>query len=404
MLEIKQHQTQEFLLYALILLQTFNINSNLAYKLSQHFSSYQQLLSCDDEHLKQFSLTAKHIGKLRKPNWQEIEVNLEWLNQNPQFHHIITWQDYRYPKILREIYNPPLVLFIKGNIDVLAQPQIAIVGSRNSSLQGRENAHYLAQELVKENWVITSGLALGIDTHAHQGALEQKGQTIAVMGTGLEHVYPRCNKNLAEDIIDNQGALISECCIYAPPCAKNFPQRNRIISGLSLGVVVVEANLRSGSLITARLAMEQGREVFALPGSIHNPLAKGCHQLIRQGAKLVDSIKDITEELPKIMHNIKNSENQQHISNNEQIIAKDNVKIFVEVKAKFMKPKNNKTPEDRLLRAMNDDIPTPLDVLACRSNLTITEIMSMLTRMELDDKVRKLDSGYIKIIKSNKII
>lgn len=387
MLEIKTSNAKKNQNFLLILSQIFGINSKTAYKLSQNFTEYTDLLSCDNEQLKQFGLNDLHIEKLRHPDWEEIEKIWQWIEENSKLHHIVTLNDEIYPKFLQEVYHPPLILYVKGNVKILSQPQIAIVGSRNSSYQGNENALSLAKELVKENWIITSGLALGIDAFAHQGALEGNGKTIAVMGTGLDHIYPRSNKKLAENIIENDGALVSEFPLAYPPCAKNFPQRNRIISGLSVGVVVIEANLRSGSLITARLAMEQGREVFALPGSIHNLLAKGCHQLIRQGAKLIDSVTDITEELPKInLNELNDLHNKANLNNSIPTTSIIQEKIS----------KNEKI----LLQCLNDDTPTSLDVMACRSNLTITEIMAMLTHMELDDKVRKIDGGYIKIHKT----
>ncbi len=214
--------------------------------------------------------------------------------------HLITLHDARYPTLLREIDDAPPMLFIQGDPTILNLPQIAIVGSRNPSASGRQTATDFAHFLASAGLAITSGLADGIDGAAHQGALETKNSTLAVTGTGLDRVYPAKHRELAHRIAE-QGALISELPPGTPPIPANFPRRNRIISGLSLGTLVVEAAQKSGSLITARLATEQGREVFAIPGSIHNPLARGCHALIRQGAKLVETAGDILEELAPLL-------------------------------------------------------------------------------------------------------
>lgn len=207
------------------------------------------------------------------------------------------WDDHRYPALLAELPDAPPLLFIDGDSSLLEQPQLAMVGSRRASRPGLDNATAFARSLAGGGFVITSGLALGIDGAAHQGALDVGGKTIAVLGTGLQQLYPRRHLGLASRIVEGGGALVSEFPLDCPPQAANFPRRNRIISGLSLGVLVVEASPSSGSLITARLAAEQGREVYAIPGSIHHPGARGCHQLIRQGAALVESVEDVLQAL-----------------------------------------------------------------------------------------------------------
>lgn len=215
---------------------------------------------------------------------------------------VMTLADPDYPPSLLEIPDPPVLLYLKGRVELLSRPALAIVGSRNASVQGAANARRFAQSLSHAGVTIVSGLALGIDTAAHQGSLEagpDSGATIAVIGTGIDIVYPARNHALAHQIADH-GCLVSEYALGTAGIASNFPRRNRLISGLSLGVLVVEAAARSGSLITARLALEQGRDVFAIPGSIHSALSKGCHQLIRQGAKLVESAEHILEELPAL--------------------------------------------------------------------------------------------------------
>ena len=210
---------------------------------------------------------------------------------------MITLADEIYPKALLEISDPPAMLYAKGDLSTLNLPSIAIVGSRNASTQGEKNAENFAQALAESGLCIVSGMALGIDGAAHRGALKaNQGRTIAVVGTGLDIVYPSKHRDLAHQIA-SQGLMLSEFAIGTPSRPENFPQRNRIISGLSLGCLVVEANIHSGSLVTAKFATEQGREVFAIPGSIHSPVSKGCHLLIKQGAKLVDTTKDITDEL-----------------------------------------------------------------------------------------------------------
>ena len=223
-----------------------------------------------------------------------VARTLEWLAKPG--HHVLTLHDPAYPRMLREIYDPPLLLYAIGRVELLSAPSIAIVGSRNASTQGKANAQAFAQAFSNAGLAIVSGLALGIDAAAHEGALAGPGSTVAVIGTGADVVYPARNHRLAHRIAE-QGCIISEYSLGHPVLASNFPRRNRLISGLSGGVLVVEAAAKSGSLITARMAAEQGREVFAIPGSIHAPMSKGCHQLIREGAKLVDSAADVLEEL-----------------------------------------------------------------------------------------------------------
>ena len=207
------------------------------------------------------------------------------------------WDDLDYPALLAEIPDPPPLLFIAGDRALLDRPQLGMVGSRRASKPGLDTAKAFARSLAGAGFVVTSGLALGIDGAAHQGALDVKGATIGVLGTGIEKLYPQRHRQLAANMVAEGGAVISELPLDAPPHASNFPRRNRIISGLSLGVLVVEASVASGSLITARLAAEQGREVYAIPGSIHHPGARGCHQLIREGAILVETVEHILEGL-----------------------------------------------------------------------------------------------------------
>jgi len=231
---------------------------------------------------------------------QAIDAGLAWLSRDPS-HHLLTLADSSYPHGLLAMPDPPPLLFAVGRIDLLAQPALAIVGSRSATQQGAATAEAFAAGLARAGLTIVSGLALGIDAAAHRGALKAaadgaRASTIAVVGTGIDLVYPASNRPLTERL-RREALVLSELPVGTPAVAHNFPRRNRLIAGLSRGVLVVEAALRSGSLITARLAAEQGREVFAIPGSIHSPVAKGCHRLIREGAKLVESVQDILEEL-----------------------------------------------------------------------------------------------------------
>ncbi len=226
-----------------------------------------------------------------------IERTIEWVSADD--HHVLTLADAGYPRQLLTISDPPLLLYVAGDPALLSAPGVAIVGSRNASAQGLDNARQFARTLAAANQIVISGMALGIDAAAHEGALDAAGKTVAVLGTGVDVIYPARHKTLAARIAAH-GALVSEQPLGMGAIAHNFPRRNRILSGLARGVLVVEAAAQSGSLITARLAVEQGRDVFAIPGSIHSPLSKGCHQLIKQGAKLVDDARDILEEFAGI--------------------------------------------------------------------------------------------------------
>jgi DNA processing protein len=284
-------------------------------------------------------------------------------------HHLVTWADDDYPRLLREIADPPLALYVVGDRAVLARPQIAIVGSRNCSPAGRENAQLFARTLAHAGLAITSGLALGIDGAAHKGALDGGGVTIAVTGTGLDRVYPARHRDLAHAIAQ-RGALISEFPLGTSPRPENFPIRNRLISGLSLGTLVVEAALQSGSLITARLALEQGREVFAIPGSIHSPLARGCHALIRQGAKLVETAADVLEELGPLA--------RVALSDAPELTGASGVELSADAAL--------------LLECLGYDTLS-IDTIIERSGLTADAVSSMLLQLELQGLVAAVAGG-----------
>lgn len=312
-------------------------------------------------------------------NEQAIADASQWLSNSNN--HLVTLADPYYPKALLEITDPPPFLYAKGNLALLNQTSIAIVGSRNASVQGEKNAEAFAHDLCGYGLCIVSGLALGIDAAAHRGALKANGATIAVVGTGLDIVYPAKHRDLAHQIAE-RGLIISEFSLGTPSKPQNFPKRNRIISGLSMGCLVVEANLQSGSQITARMAAEQGREVFAIPGSIHSPMSKGCHQLIKQGAKLVDCLQDIVEDLGL----------SQSASNTTTL---NNIASTNDASNIAGQPSS---ASNSLLSIMGFE-PISLENLVSLSYLTVSEVSSMLMLMELEGRVASLAGGqYQKII------
>jgi DNA processing protein len=281
----------------LTLVQAPGIGPRLIARLLAQFGDVGTALGEDAATLRGLGIPAAAIESLRRPDESGLDALVAWAQQDGTA--ILTLDDPGYPMLLAQIPDPPGVLYVRGDPAVLADPQLAIVGSRNPTPQGAETTRDFAHYLAGCGLTITSGLALGVDAAAHRGALAV-GRTVAVLGTGLDRVYPAAHRELARHIAA-VGALVSELPPGSPPRAENFPRRNRIISGLSLGTLVTEASLGSGSLITARLAVEQGREVFAMPGSIHNPLARGCHALIRDGARLVESGQDVLAELAPLL-------------------------------------------------------------------------------------------------------
>lgn len=288
-----------------------------------------------------------------------VRSGLAWL-EGPD-NHLVTRGDPEYPPRLRDLAAPPAWLYVCGDPAWLGRPMLAIVGSRNATPQGLRDARAFSQALSEVGLTIVSGLALGVDAAAHEGGLDGLASSVAVVGTGLDRVYPARNKALAHRLAA-EGAIISEFPVGTPPKSGHFPRRNRIISGLSLGVLVVEAALESGSLITARLASEQGREVFALPGSIHSALSKGCHRLIKQGAKLVESAADILEELGRV------------------------------IPAPAAPEKRVEAPSDGLLATLSGG-PLAPDQLASRLGLTVEEVSVKLLAAELEGTVARLPGG-----------
>lgn len=332
-----------------------------------------------------FSALQKHIPEkiaraLSGPIPSEIQAHIDqtlaWVAQENNY--VITLGDEDYPQSLLSIADPPVLLYAKGRPAFLNMPAVAIVGSRNASAQGMLNADRFAQNLSEAGLTVVSGLALGIDTGAHTGAIKSAqqgcaGSSIAVIGTGLDIVYPAANRALAHQIAE-VGCIISEYPLGTPAIAHNFPRRNRIISGLSLGVLVVEAAAQSGSLITARSALEQGREVFAIPGSIHSPLAKGCHQLIRQGAKLVESAQDILEEL-----RWQSKDSKSTHSSGVQIAASN-----------LSDPKLQSLLENMGHEALS------VDQLIVRTGLPVSSVQAALLNLELQGQIETLPGGQIR--------
>lgn len=336
-----------------------------------------------------YGLSAGSLGKLLPMNLAQqlarqpdeavqaaIDRTVAWLE--PAGHHLLTLADPAYPQALLDIHDPPLLLYVNGNPDCLARPAISIVGARSASAGGMDNARAFARYLAQQGWCIASGLAQGIDTAAHEGALlagPAAGGTVAVLGTGIDIVYPAANRDLAHRIAA-AGALVSEFPLGTRALPYQFPKRNRLVAGMSRGVLVVEAAKQSGSLITARLASEMGREVFAIPGSIHSPLSRGCHALIRQGAKLVESAEDIHEELGRpAPHDGSPDSGAAEQATGDAVPETD--------------------PADQsVLEALGHD-PVHLDTLLQRTGLDLPSLNSRLLQLELSDTVvRQSDGRY----------
>ncbi|MEN8107529.1 MAG: DNA-processing protein DprA [Pseudomonadota bacterium] len=342
------------------------------------FGSPATIRAATSAQLQSLGLGRKSIEALQSPDPEALEHALAW-QQQPD-NHIISYADAAYPALLQQLDDAPAVLYVHGNIEVLGQLQLAMVGSRNPTPAGKQTAKEFARSLSQAGLVITSGLATGIDAASHSGALAAGRPTIAVMGTGLDRVYPARNRDLAHHIAE-RGALVSEFPLGTEPRPGNFPQRNRIISGLSLGALVVEAATRSGSLISARYASEQGREVFAIPGSIHNPLARGCHALIRQGAKLVETAQDILDELGPLL-------GAWAAAVTTATPADDPVE-----------PAALDAEYSQLLDFIGYE-QTAIDTLVTRSGLTPAEVSSMLLQLEMRGYVTASPGGLYNRLKS----
>lgn len=323
---------------------------------------------------------------LAAPREDWIEPALAWAGEAGN--HILTLADEAYPRTLLDITDPPVLLYVKGDLALLQNPALAIVGARTATAQGESNAEAFARHLAVQGFTIVSGLASGIDTAAHRGALaagKDAASTVAVIGTGIDRIYPARNATLAREIAAS-GAIVSEFPLGTPPLQHNFPRRNRIIAGLAQGVLVVEAALNSGSLITARLATETGREVFAIPGSIHSPLARGCHRLIRDGAKLVETAEDVVEELrgrlgtrlPAAARSTRTA--QRPLTDATTTPSQASLALDDEA--------------TRILQAIGHD-PVDLDTLAPRCGLTVDALYAILLPLELDGHITRLPGGRL---------
>lgn len=364
----------------LILTRTPALYRSTYQALRRHFPCATELVTAGAAALRALGAPKRMVDWLDSPPRRQIDADRRWLDA--ESHHFISLESPAYPPLLEQLDDAPVGLFVRGTPDLLAMPQLAIVGTRRPTPPGAETAREFATHLARCGLTITSGLALGIDAASHRGALTG-GSTIAVCGTGLDVDYPRSHASLAAAIAE-RGALISEFGTGTPPVKANFPRRNRIIAGLSLGTLVVEAAVQSGSLITARLAADQGREVFAIPGSIHNPMARGCHRLIRQGAKLVETADDIFEELRPLAGSL-------HCLTQPQITSCSSQAPGIPEASGTSGGRLDKGYEI-LLDALGFE-PAGVDLLVVRTGLRADEVASMLLILELDGHILSYPGG-----------
>ncbi|MBY0545299.1 MAG: DNA-processing protein DprA [Gammaproteobacteria bacterium] len=343
--------------------------------------SLPDLLAMRSMELEARGFNAAGIAYLKSQDWPKVHDDLAWASSSAN-HHLIPLDDPAYPALLKEIADPPFLLYGIGNKSLLSTPQIAMVGTRKPTANARETAAQFAASLAALGLTITSGLALGIDGASHQGALQADGHTIAVLGNGFNHVYPPSHRGLYAQIAE-RGLLLSEFSPELGPRAEHFPQRNRIISGLSIATLVVEAATKSGSLITARLAGEQGREVFAIPGSIHNLQARGCHQLIKQGAILVENVADIVEVI--------------------QPLLRRQLDLGFESSPDILQPVSSPSQSeniDKALVSLLNNIgyePTPIELLIERSGQKTETLLVALMQLELGGYIESSGAGYTRL-------
>ncbi len=336
----------------------------------------------DKVQLRYIGWNEKQIQRWFQPERKWIDTALTWAERSPN--RLVSILDPDYPFLLKQISSAPPVLFVKGNIAALSSPQIAMVGSRDYSDYGKYWAEYFARAFVEHGLTVTSGLAIGIDGFCHQQAVAHHGTTIAVLGSGLEQVYPARHKKLAAAIIENGGALLSEFFPHQPPLAENFPRRNRIISGLSLGTLVVEATLNSGSLITARYALEQGREVSALPNAIHTPYSQGCHKLIKEGALLVDCVEDVLDAIAL-----------QHQPKQSSLFELSKIQAVCSAPKFAKNPPNLTACQQAIIEKITFE-PICIDDIANACQMAVNELLIELLELELLDVVKQVDGGYIR--------
>jgi len=329
----------------------------------------KKLITRPNEYKKDLRLHKKSIAFLASKEYSAYLEKVKKWYQNKNCH-IISFLDKEYPNKLKEIFDPPLLIYAVGNVTLLNSKQIAIVGSRHPSTYGKEVTQNIVADLVKNKLTITSGLAQGIDSLSHQNALDNKGNTLAVMGTGINKIYPAKNRKLATKIVQKNSLIISEYPLDTEPLRHNFPQRNRIISALSLGTVIIEAQEKSGSLITAKLAIDQNKEVFAIPGSIFNKNSLGCNNLIKEGAKLVNCVDDILEEL-SISSLVTSTPTKDSLTlslNSDQLLVFDVIKFDT----------------------------TPLDHIINTTKLSYEDVNSILFELEFEGVIESVAGGYVK--------
>lgn len=338
--------------------------------------SPKELLSCSYKELINIGFKPFQAKHIRDKGGREVEICLNWAEDERR--HLFTLEDDNYPSQLSHIATPPIALFVEGGKQTLERPQIAMVGSRSATREGLDIASEFSHRFVELGLVVTSGLATGIDGRSHQGCLDADGATIAVLGNGFDHCYPKAHRGLMQRIRES-GALVSEFPPYVPPKAQNFPRRNRIISGLSLGVVVVEAGLRSGTLITARFSLEQGREVFAVPGSIHSPATKGCHHLIREGAILVTSADEVVDEI---------SDEKLRSKLEETSVSEEKQPLKIEASLEA---------SERAVYELLGAQPESVDFLSERTHLSVNKVMMHLLELELKGLVASAGGGFIRL-------
>lgn len=349
--------------YLLALNRISSIGPVTIKKFLARWPSLEDLFKLSQAELEEAGLTPSIAMSIKTFDFVNLEADLHW-ERSSENHHLLTWEDNAYPYLLKEIHDPPPVIYAVGDLACLQQSTLAMVGSRKPSVTGAETAWRFAHDLSAHPITIVSGLALGIDAQSHQGCLAANGTTIAVMGTGIDCIYPYRHQGLARKIKE-KGLIITEFPLKSLPNAGHFPRRNRIISGLSLSTLVVEAAIRSGSLITARYALEQNRDVLAIPGSIHNPQAQGCHHLLQQGAKLVTSIQDVLDELRIVSPSICIDEPSQSLA----------------------------TSHKNLVKCVGFEITT-FDQIIQRSGLSIEKVACDLAELEIQGMVKAIPGGY----------
>lgn len=340
------------------LAMTPKVGPKTVLKLLNHFKTAENILAADSNTLAQF--VGNTVARLIINNAGEKAVNdaYTWLEQDKN-NNIISLEDSVYPKELAEIADPPIILFAKGDLSLLGRHKFTIIGTRHPTEQGRLNAFSFAQNLANLNLTIVSGMAEGIDRHAHLGGLDGTGKTIGVIGTGIDRIYPASNKDLFHQVAE-KGLLLSEFALGTQPFVGNFPRRNRIVAGLGTGCLVIESAIDGGSMITANMALEMGREVMAIPGSIHNPVARGCHKLIKTGAKLIETTNDIIEEL--------------------------------QITQEVQKRVTAKTTDDPILQMMGYDA-VEIDHICSKLNAGFAEICANLLALELEGHITNCGNG-----------